>query len=102
MKYIKKIHYIPWKYMFVLETDNNIDEQYEATKQAQKWAAENCTGQWLICSVAELSINAKPICDIPLTDEKYPVSRVTISSPVLIVFEKQDEATAFKLVFYGE
>ena len=51
---------------------------------------------------SELSVNANPVCDMPLTGKTYPVSSVSISSPIIIVFEKEDEATAFKLVFDGD
>ncbi len=102
MEHVKKIHCIPWKYIFIFEVIDSYNERENVKKQIVTWATENCTGQWLIGRASDLSINANPQCEIPLTGGEYPVSSVKISSPILIVFEREDEATAFKLVFFGE
>ncbi|KKL68002.1 hypothetical protein LCGC14_2129310 [marine sediment metagenome] len=101
MEHVRTLHCIPWKHIFIFETADNYTEREAVKKQIETWTAENCTGQWLIGRASDLSINANPICDMPLTGRQYPVSVVTIPSPLLIVFEKEDEATAFKLVFDG-
>ena len=102
MKHITTMHSIPWKYIFVLETTDEYSARAAVKKEIEEWTANNCTGQWLLCRVSDLSLNANPICDIPLNGIQYPVSSVNIQSPLMIVFEKEEEATAFKLVFYGD
>ena len=102
MDHVNKIHCIPWKYIFIFEVIDSYNERENVKKTISEWAVENCTGQWLMGRASDLNINANPQCEIPLTDRKYPVSSVNLSSPILIVFEKEDEATAFKLVFYGD
>lgn len=102
MKYVNKMHCIPWKHIFIIETSDEYSARPAVKKQIEEWTANNCTGQWLIGRATDLSINANPICDMPLTERTYPVSSVSIPSPLLIIFEREDEATAFKLVFYGD
>jgi len=102
MEHIKTIHCIPWKHIFILETSDEYNGRTAAKKQIEEWAINNCTGQWLIGRTYEITLNANPICDIPLTKKQYPISSVNIKSPIIIVFEREDEATAFKLVFYGD
>ena len=101
MENVKRMHCVPWKYIFILETIDSYNERESVREQVETWAKDNCTGQWLIGRAADLTINANPRCDMPLTGETYPVSSVSLSSPIIIVFEKEDEATAFKLVFDG-
>ena len=102
MDHVNKTHCISWKHIFVFETTDEYSGRAAVKKQVEDWATQNCTGQWLMGRATDLSINANPICDMPLTGREYPVSSVTIPSPLLIVFEKEDEAIAFKLVFYGD
>ena len=102
MKHVRKMHSIPWKYIFILETTDEYSHRAAVKKEIEEWTANNCTGQWLLGRVSDLSINANPVCDIPLDGIQYPVSSVNIQSPLIIVFEKEEEATAFKLVFYGD
>lgn len=102
MDHVNKIHCIPWKYIFILETTDEYSGRAAVKKKVEDWAAENCTGQWLMGRASELKLNANVICDMPLNGRQYPVSTVGIPSPLLIIFEKEEEATAFKLVFYGD
>jgi len=102
MKHITAMHSIPWKHIFILETTDEYSTRSEVKKDIEEWTANNCTGQWLLGRASDLSINANPVCDIPLNGKQYPVSSVNIKSPIILVFEKEEEATAFKLVFYGD
>jgi len=102
MEHVKTVHCIPWKYIFIFETTDEYTGRQAVKKKIEEWATENCTGQWLTGRGTDLKINTNPQCEIPLTKREYPVSTVNISSPLLIVFEREDEATAFKLVFFGE
>ena len=102
MKYITTMHSIPWKHIFILETTDEYSSRAAVKQEIEKWAADNCTGQWLLGRVSDLSINANVICDMPLNGKQYPVSSVKIQSPLMVIFEKEEEATAFKLVFYGD
>ncbi len=102
MEHVKNIHCIPWKHIFVLETTDDYTGREAVKAKIKKWTAENCSGQWLMGRASELNINANPVCDMPLTKREYPVSSVELYSAMIIVFEREDEATAFKLVFYDE
>lgn len=101
MEHVTRMHCIPWKYIFIIETTDEYSGRAAVKKKIEEWAAENCTGQWLMGRANELKLNANVICDMPLNGRSYPVSTVDVPSPILIVFEREDEATAFKLVFDG-
>lgn len=100
MEHVKALHTIDWKYIFVLELQGHSwEERNQIVKHIDDWATDNCQGQWLVSGIGEVISKAPSKVDPPFSNKKYEASFIKMPAAFFVGFEREDEATAFKLVF---
>lgn len=87
----------------------NQDHKKDSWREMEDWCAEVCSGQWVIIKSSDSSsrgwddgyittnIYSRAVHAPPAPYANYPAARVSKNAHRLIIFEKQEDATAFKL-----
>lgn len=112
MSKIKIVEHIPWGGVFFvndpdydsLNAQRKFEGNTEIYRAIQAWCMENCSKQWFLTKnpVHHGQVFAKPQVQPPTQSGTYQPSDITVNGGFLLMFEDPEEATAFKLTFYGE
>lgn len=92
----------PYQFIISDESDHNVSIDQRPGSCCNKWCNENCKGMWYITSKTVFELYA-PTQHISLLDGmKFPSTKNVKTNVVIIAFQNEDEAMAFKLSFMGE
>lgn len=102
---IKIVEHIPWQHIIIVglrDTSSGIST-YDYTTivfdQIKHWCEQNCKNQWMLSTnPVTCNLFAVPQVDVPTTN-KYSSSKIELKKGILVAFEDEQEAVAFKLQF---
>ena len=93
-----KVSQIDWPHYFLLSAESYHDIPGLRTLLAE-WCAENCNGQYMMSDgSSDFTCYVKPAVENPF-NVLYKPSSVRSNNSLFIAFEKEEDATAFKLNF---
>ena len=91
----------PYQFLIHYDADYNTPDDKKAINICQAWCIENCKSMWMITDKATARLYA-PVTHVSLiVDETFEPSEVVSYQVILLSFQAEDEAMAFKLSFEG-
>ena len=92
----------PYQFLIDYDADYNTPDDQKASNICQTWCVENCKSMWMITDKVTARLYA-PVKHISLiVNETFEPSVVTSYQILLLSFQAEDEAMAFKLSFEGK
>ena len=100
---IRAFHTLNWPYICLVQTSSSSfsDDSNEVEKKINAWCKQNCKSQFGIMSPSSLTLHAPVTHESPISGENYDPSSINIWNVIVVIFENAEEATGFKMAFYG-
>ena len=91
---------LSFPYQFLIKNNDNHSPGTSTNDKILAWCTENCKSVWIISSSAAFRAYAPILVENPLgNNQKFSPSSTMSHSVVMVAFEAEDEAMAFKLTF---